>query len=232
MIKGVFFDAGNTVIFPDYDIYREIAVSLGVDVGVAAIIEAETHAREPFERAVAASRDNVMSYWDVFYGPFYRRVGLAEEKIPQAVEMTRRANETGLGIWKVPVGGLSETIEGMSARGLCTGIVSNSDGRLAERLEAMGIFGYFDFVIDSVVVGVSKPDPEIFNLALGRSSLEPHEAAFVGDYYEVDIVGAQEAGLRPILFDPCGAYPGADCDVVTRLPDVLALIDTWEESSR
>ena len=33
MIKGVFFDAGNTILFPDYYIYRDICEALGIEVG-------------------------------------------------------------------------------------------------------------------------------------------------------------------------------------------------------
>ncbi len=81
--------------------------------------------------------------------------------------------------------------------------------------------------MDSAVVGVSKPDPRIFRIALERSGLPASDAAYVGDYYEVDVVGARAAGMAPVLFDPIGAYSGVDCPVVQSLGDVVPLVDEW-----
>jgi putative hydrolase of the HAD superfamily len=230
MIRGIFFDAGNTIVFPDYDIYRGIAASLGAEVSRDSVVRAEAEARYSFDRAVAEQGGEVSDYWDVFYGSFYRALGVPEDSIARAVVMTKEADDVQLGIWKIPADGLGETIDGIRERDLATGIISNSNGRLEGRLVSIGVRDYFDFVIDSAVVGVSKPDPGIFELALKESSLAPAEAVFVGDYYEVDVVGARAVGLRPVLFDPVGAYAQPDCDVVTRLPDVLGLIDRWGES--
>jgi putative hydrolase of the HAD superfamily len=228
MLRGVFFDAGNTVVFPDYDIYRGIAVSLGADVGIDEVVRAEAHARSAFDRAVASSSQRgVMAYWSVYYTPFYERLGVPADFVPDAIERTRVANEDGLGIWKVPVEGLSETVGALRERGLRVGIVSNSDGRLERRLESIGIAGHFEFVVDSAVVGVSKPDPRIFRKALERAGLEASEVAYVGDYYEVDVVGARAAGMTPVLFDPIGAYGAVDCPVVQRLGDIVPLVDEW-----
>jgi HAD superfamily hydrolase (TIGR01509 family) len=228
MIRGVFFDAGNTIVFPDYSIYRAIAASLGVEVATQDVVRAEALARNAFDRAVASSpgRD-VTGFWSVYYTPFYQRLGIAAESIPTAIEKTRAANHEGLGIWKVPVDGFDETMDELDLRGLVVGIISNSDGRLEDRLDEIGIRDRFDFVLDSAVVGVSKPHPRIFELAIEASGLAPSEAAYVGDYYEVDVVGARGVGMTPVLFDPYGAYGDVDCEVMRRFADVVGLVDAW-----
>ncbi len=226
MIKGVFFDAGNTILFPDYEIYREICEALGAEVGLEQIVRAEAEARDAFDRAVASSpRSEVGAFWPVYYTPFYKLLDIPAPAIPDAIEMTRVANDNGLGIWKKPVDGLDDVLDAFAERNLSVGIISNSDGRLAWRLEELGILDRFDVVIDSAVEGVSKPDPLIFQEALKRSFLMPDVAVYVGDYYEVDVRGARGAGMTPVLFDPAGAYPNADCHVIRSFREIVGLVD-------
>ncbi len=232
MIRGVFFDAGNTIVFPDYEIYRVVASSLGAEATVDQVVAADADARSAFDRAVAESAGgDVMAFWDVYYTPFYRKLGLPEQDVPTAIEMTREANDLGVGIWKVPVDGFGETMDELARRDLAVGIISNSDGRLDQRLGEIGIRDRFDFVIDSAVVGVSKPHPEIFVKALDASALPAEEVAFVGDYYEVDVVGARTIGMKPVLFDPYGAYTDVDCDVMKRFKEIIDLVDGWAEEA-
>jgi HAD superfamily hydrolase (TIGR01509 family) len=233
MIRGVFFDAGNTILFPDYYIYRDICEALGVDVSIEEIVRAEAAARSAFDRSVADSPgSDVHEFWSVYYSPFFDLLGLPEEVVPDAIEMTRVANDTGLGIWKEPVEGLDGTLEELAAQDLSLGIISNSDGRLEWRLDELGILDQFDFVIDSAIVGVSKPDSRIFEDALRRSSLSPEEAVYVGDYYEVDVCGARAAGMMPVLFDPVGAYDDVDCEVISRLRDIVDVVAEWTGDER
>jgi putative hydrolase of the HAD superfamily len=230
MIRGIFFDAGNTIVFPDYSIYQGIAASLGVEVAEADVKRAEALARSAFDRAVASSpgRD-VAGFWPVYYTPFYEHLGIPADVIPTAIEKTREANDLLLGIWSVPVDGFDETMDELEARGLALGVISNSDGRVEERLVEIGIRDRFDFVIDSAIVGVSKPHRRIFELAGEASGLPPAETAYVGDYYEVDVVGARGAGMTPVLFDPYGAYEEVDCDVMREFCDIVALVDAWSD---
>ncbi|MFH1865822.1 MAG: HAD-IA family hydrolase [Candidatus Eisenbacteria bacterium] len=225
MIRGVFFDAGNTILFPDYYIYRDICEALGVGVTIEGIVQAEAAARSAFDSSVAGSPGaEVHGFWSIYYTPFFELLGIPEETIPDAIEMTRVANDTGLGIWKEPVEGLDDTLDELAAQDLSLGIISNSDGRLEWRLDEIGILDRFDFVIDSAIVGISKPDRRIFEDALNRSSLSPEEAIYVGDYYEVDVRGARAAGMLPVLFDPVGAYDEVDCEVITRLKDIVDVV--------
>ena len=85
-----------------------------------------------------------------------------------------------------------------------------------------GIRDAFELVIDSQLVGVEKPDPRIFAIALERLGLPPAAALYVGDIYEVDVVGARRAGLDVILLDPLGLHAGRD---VRTAPSVAAVAD-------
>jgi FMN phosphatase YigB (HAD superfamily) len=227
MVRGVFFDAGNTIVFPDYSIYEDVAAALGVRVTLGDVVRAEALARGAFDRAVAESPGGVHAYWPVYYTPFYEHLGLSGDSITSAIEKTREANDSGLGIWCVPVDGFHETMDALDERGIVAGIISNSDGRLADRLSKLGLSGRFSFILDSAVLGVSKPDARIFETATLTSAVPAGESAYVGDYYEIDVVGARAVGMRPVLFDPVGAYGGVDCDTMRRFGDIVELVDQW-----
>jgi len=81
-------------------------------------------------------------------------------------------------------------------------------------------------VIDSGAVGVMKPDARIFELALTAMAIEPGDAWYVGDMPAIDVVGARNAGLWPIVMDPFGFQPGVDYARVTSLFDVAELVSS------
>jgi putative hydrolase of the HAD superfamily len=85
------------------------------------------------------------------------------------------------------------------------GIVSNN---LLDEQRGKLAFCALDRFVDELVVseetGISKPDPEIFRIALERLEVAPEEAVMVGDSWPADIAGAAAAGIRPIWFNPRG----------------------------
>jgi putative hydrolase of the HAD superfamily len=84
-------------------------------------------------------------------------------------------------------------------------------------------------VIDSAVVGVSKPDPRIFALALdalGLPGADRGAIVHVGDSLRYDVAGALAAGVRPLHLDPHGFCPApVGHEHLRRLADLLALVD-------
>jgi HAD superfamily hydrolase (TIGR01509 family) len=78
------------------------------------------------------------------------------------------------------------------------GLVSNFNGNLATVCKELGIFEYFSTIIDSTIVGVSKPDPQIYRIALGQLGVAAKDCAMVGDSYERDIVPAKLLGCMTI----------------------------------
>jgi putative hydrolase of the HAD superfamily len=65
-----------------------------------------------------------------------------------------------------------------------------------------------EFVVDSQVVGLEKPDPRIFAVALERMGLPPERTVYIGDLRSVDAAGARNAGMHFVLLDPFGDYAG------------------------
>lgn len=106
--------------------------------------------------------------------------------------------------------------------GLQIAVISNTeDGRLEELLEMVEIKRYFDFLIDSFIVGHRKPDAAIFHLALERLKLTAHQAVYIGDSYGHDVLGAEAAGLQAILLDPLDLYPESESLRIRSLGELI-----------
>jgi putative hydrolase of the HAD superfamily len=111
----------------------------------------------------------------------------------------------------------------LQKRGFSLGVISNSDGRIGSILQKCGIADVFDTIIDSHEVGVEKPDPQIFLLALDRLNTHPDQAVYVGDIYGIDVVGSERAGLRAVLLDPLCGYGEVPCRKIRHLRELLSI---------
>jgi FMN phosphatase YigB (HAD superfamily) len=70
-----------------------------------------------------------------------------------------------------------------------------------EKVVHFELDGLIDFLLVSEGVGVSKPDPRIFTLALDRASAEARETVMIGDSWENDVLGARNVGIAAIWFN-------------------------------
>jgi putative hydrolase of the HAD superfamily len=87
-----------------------------------------------------------------------------------------------------------------------------------------GLRPYFHFVLDSRLVGVEKPDPRIFQIALDQVGISPAEALYIGDLYSIDVVGSRAAGMHAILLDPAGLWDHVDCPKARDLSEAADLV--------
>ena len=129
-----------------------------------------------------------------------------------------------------PVPGAAALLERVRQRAK-VGIVSNN--LLAEqqgKLRDCGLDGHIDVLVVSEEAGMSKPDPRIFEIALERLGCAAGEVVMVGDSWAADVIGACDAGIRAIWFNPLGKPapdPSAAVEQIRRLdpPDeALAVI--------
>ena len=111
------------------------------------------------------------------------------------------------------------------------GVISNFYGNVATLCQECGLAALCDIIIDSAQVGVSKPEQRIFTLALEQLGCAPHRAAYIGDSFERDVLGARAAGLRTIWLrgiEPrvCPDPSMVDAMITTleELPTMLAAI--------
>ncbi len=89
----------------------------------------------------------------------------------------------------------------LSGNHLKLGLISNVDKDINPLLDELGLSPYFDVVLTSSEVAATKPEPRIFKEAVKRAGVAAAEAIYVGDQYEIDVMGARGAGLKALLLD-------------------------------
>jgi len=119
----------------------------------------------------------------------------------------------------------------LQRRGLRLGILSNFPPHLEETLKTHGIHGYFGFFVVSSLVGLEKPDPAIFELAIERAGVPRESILLVGDDPHDDVYGAQAVGLAAVLVDRQDRYPQGDTARIRSLSQLCSLgsgIEPWD----
>jgi putative hydrolase of the HAD superfamily len=135
-------------------------------------------------------------------------------------------------LWRLLVPGSLDGLRELAATGRKLAVISNSDGTveaqlLEHRICQIGAGAGVPVlaIVDSGVVGVSKPDPRIFQHAADLLDARLETAVYVGDTRRYDVAGAVAAGVRPIHFDPLEVCPERDAHAHVRaLGEVTRLI--------
>ncbi|HEY0170112.1 MAG TPA: HAD-IA family hydrolase [Pyrinomonadaceae bacterium] len=220
--RACVFDAGGTLVHPDWPRLAGLAEEfagrrLGADEMRRAFGEMLkcVGSTEPGVRVI----NQTGRHWT--FRAMYGGLGLDESACDTLVGRIDAAH-TSRHIWCGADPDAARVVGELKRAGLLVAVISNTeDGRLTDSLEAAGLGGRFDLLIDSHLVGCRKPDAAIFRLALGRLGVEAGEAVFVGDSYAHDALAARAAGLRAVLLDPLDMHPEAVCPRIRALGDLL-----------
>jgi putative hydrolase of the HAD superfamily len=223
-VSTVVFDVGNTLHHLDHAFLAGVITRHGRAVDAQRVREVEYVAKAEIDAQVRAARTGndatrQLSYFEVIMN----ELGVGEETRPAIAADLRQENQR-TSLWRVMDPQTPEVLRQLDERGYALAVVSNADGRVSAALAASGIAPFFRAIIDSHVVGVEKPDPRIFGMALDHCGAPAAEAIYVGDIYEIDVQGARGAGMTPVLLDPLGRYGEVDClriDSLTRLLELL-----------
>lgn len=223
-IKAILFDAGGTLIHLDSSRIRDLlSMELGIEISLDRFPRAQSLAMARVAELVAEGAGSTEQLKREFYTTLLPETGVSRDKLSEAVDCAfKLAREETL--WGQAEVATAPALNALKERGYILGVVSNSDGRIESAFKQAGLTSYFDFFIDSFIVGVEKPDPRIFRLAIERAGVDASEAAYVGDLYPVDVVGAKSAGLIPILYDPFDLNRDADCLRIRSIDELLALV--------
>ncbi len=99
------------------------------------------------------------------------------------------------------VSGAKRLLERLHGRTVIGIVTNNQVDEQETKLSFLGIRPLVHFMVVSEGVGVAKPDPRIFRIALDRAGAEPAQTVMVGDSWFSDVVGARSAGIRPVWFN-------------------------------
>ena len=218
-IRAVLLDAGNTLVFVDRERLFSIFAEVGVEGDERRFVEAELEARLNLTRRVEAGDSGTEAHvWKEYFYRMFAGCGVPEGVVEQVGQRLREEHEREH-LWTRVEEGTAEALARARETGVRLGVISNADGRVEALLRKVGLRGEVEFVVDSHVVGVEKPDPRIFLEGVRRMGLRPDECLYVGDLYPVDVVGARRVGMRALLLDPTGRLDRP----VPRIPSVLEL---------
>jgi putative hydrolase of the HAD superfamily len=124
--------------------------------------------------------------------------------------------------------GARETLMTLKARGIKLGLVTNGKTKVQnEKVDALELRGLLDLILTSEEVGIKKPDPRIFEIALERLQLEPSQVWMVGDHPVNDVLGARGAGLTAVWLRGAMHVWSQDAErglEIERLPELLELL--------
>jgi HAD superfamily hydrolase (TIGR01549 family) len=216
-------DAGGTLLFMDQDYLSRLADTQGFRVEAKWFYDAHFRLVHWFDTYVSTHRRFLQELPRPYSQILLRLVGLPEESAERAAQMAEARHEH-INLWGFTFPWVAETLDQLKGAGYRMSIISNTDGRLEQELHDRGMAGYFERVYDSEVVGVQKPEPGIYELALKDLGLRPEDALFVGDMFYIDIWGANRLGIPGLHLDPLGLYeewPGARIQDLRQLPGWL-----------
>jgi HAD superfamily hydrolase (TIGR01509 family) len=221
--RAILFDAGNTLLAMNYPVIAEQLRGRGHGVTAAQVEEAELRARVKLDATLRGDSTESPTSASRYLGFLLEHLGITDESEVREITRWQRSYNLPVGLWNRPAPDAAAALRRVKAAGLVTGVISNSNGSVRSILEETGLARHLDFVIDSTLVGIEKPDPRIFRLALQQAGVEAHEAVYVGDLYSVDVLGARRVGLEAILLDPRGFWGPRDCPLARDLDEALRL---------
>jgi FMN phosphatase YigB (HAD superfamily) len=200
-IKFVFFDVGNTLLFPNRDRIHAPLIERGIVPDAEHLRDLECRTKNQFDGIMTANGSTDHSFWWMFYSQLLSEIGVEDDAIRDQLVASIRNS----GNWDRILPGTSEALCEIGEH-YQMAVISNADGRIEDVLRRCGIAECFQSITDSGVVGFEKPHPAIFRQALAATDSKPEESLYVGDIYSVDYLGATKAGMHAILMDVPGAY--------------------------
>ncbi len=234
-IRAIFFDVGLTLIFPQIEHIAKVLTDLGYSSTPADFAAAECAGKKKLDSwlwpQILVGKPPTLAdfiFWVEYVRVLMDRAGVPTEKTESVgVALGEAIHE--IDNWRRFDPGTPAYLDRLHQKGYRLGVISNAYGTIEAQLARVDLAQRFDFILDSFLVGCDKPGRRIFEMALGRSGVEAHEAIYVGDIHSIDIGGARAAGLKAVLIDCGGAYEGngdLDCPRIRNLPELDEVLAT------
>ncbi len=231
MIKAVFFDLYQTLVRyepPREEIETGVLKKFGIETTPAAlvrpIIVADEFIYNEIARQPLSARTNEEKFalYARYQTILLREAGIAyDAKVIPSLLAAMQKSAMDLVLFDDVIPALTD----LKSRDLILGLISNIEQNMTATLTKLGLPAWLDIIITSLEAGASKPKPEIFQKALERARVKPAEALYIGDQYQVDVLGARGAGMRGILIDRNDYYKDiTDCPRIKSLAGVAGYL--------
>ncbi|MGC1649120.1 MAG: HAD family hydrolase [Candidatus Sulfotelmatobacter sp.] len=218
--RFIFFDVGNTLLFPNR---ARMLAPLPEDLHptLEAWQALERRTKQEFDQGLMDGKVD-HGFWWTFHTYLLQGINALDD----GVRNTLVANTQNSANWDQILPGTRDALDRIR-RDYAIAVISNADGKIDAVLRRTGIVDYFASITDSGNVGHEKPHPAIFDAALREMKASPAESLYVGDVYSVDYVGARQAGMQAVLLDVAGAYRDREFPRV----ESLAGLEGWLKQS-
>ena len=229
MIKAVFFDLYYTLVRyepPQEELEARALQDFGINVKPEVFRRPLIAANEFIYQEIARrplrqrSQEEKMTLYAQYQGIVLKEAGIkANEKLVLGLLGKMQQVKMKLVLFDDVMPALND----LKGRGLVLGLISNVEHDITSTFHELGLTSRLDVVVTSQESGLVKPRPEIFQEAMKRAGVKPAETVYVGDQYQVDIVGARGAGMKGILLDRGGYF-----EEITDCPRIRSLIELVE----
>lgn len=232
-IKAILFDFDGTLrhhLPTGGEVFSDYVISLGLSVTDedrrrAAVWEHYYFANSPeIKSDLKKYNGEEGSFWYHFGHRRLAALGCPPDLIP---ELGPKASDYMREHYKPSVWVPEEThtvIPRLRQSGFTLGVVSNRDDPYLDEIEEIGMKDYFHFSLAGGEVNSWKPDPGIFEHAIRMAGSTPESTLYIGDNYFADVVGAQRAGLQPVLYDPKGLFHEPGCPVIASFDELVEMV--------
>lgn len=228
MIKAVFFDLYNTLVHyepPQEELQAAALKELGIDVSPEVLRRPIVAADELIYNEIARrplsdrSQEEKMALYIRYQETVLREAGI---KYDQKLVLGLLGKMQQIKMNLVLFDDVAPALTDLKSRGIILGLISNVEQDMTETLTRLGLPSWLEIIVTSQDASASKPRPEIFQEALRRAGAQPPEAIYIGDQYQVDVIGANGAGMKGILLDRRGYYEDiTDCPRINSLSEVV-----------
>jgi len=229
-IQVIFFDVGNTLLFPNRERIHAPLAERGFTPDSEHLRDLECRTKNRFDGMMTGVTTKTRSadhgFWWMFYSQLLSEIGLEDDGIRDQLVASIRNS----GNWDTILPGTAEQLHEIGER-YRVAVISNADGKIEDVLRRCGIAHCFRTITDSGLVGYEKPHPEIFRQALKSMNAAPEESLYVGDVYSVDYLGATGAGMQAMLMDIPGAYRDKGVPRVESLADLQVVLRDGESTA-
>jgi putative hydrolase of the HAD superfamily len=230
MIEIVFLDAGETILHPHPsfpELFARTCLEHGYSVSpeeVAPVLygmvrDMGTVAAEIGVSAPSTTAAGSYALWTHIYRRCLDGLRITDDSLPDELYSVFSDSAT----YRLYPDALP-AVDRLRQKGYRVGLISNFEGWLEEMLVELQAGDVFEVSVISGLVGVEKPDPRIYEIALEQAGVEPQAAAHVGDSVRLDVEPATSVGIKAVLLDRSGTHPDVGWPTIRTLEELPALI--------
>jgi len=230
MIEIVFLDAGETILHPHPsfpELFARTCAEHGYDVSpkeVAPVLygmvrDMGTVAAEIGVPAPSTTAAGSYALWTHIYRRCLDGLGIPVDTLPDELYQVFSDSAT----YRLYPDALP-AVDRLRADGYRVGLISNFEGWLEEMLVELQAGDVFEVSVISGLVGVEKPDPRIYEIALEQAGVQSDVAVHVGDSIRLDAEPATSVGIKAVLLDRSGAHPESGWPTIRSLEELPAVV--------